>query len=165
MDCLIIGCGLTGSVIARHLAERGEKVVIWERRSHIGGNMYDYVDQSGLCINQYGPHVFHTYREELKDYMLRFAQWTNFPITCRVKMLGKETPSPFNYQTIDDFYPPEKAAALKQALENAYPGRDKASIVELLQSGNGLVKEYTDFLFEHDYSLYTAKQWGGPVGR
>lgn len=159
-SCLVIGCGLTGSVIARYLAEQGRQVIIWERRNHIGGNMYDYVDESGLRVHKYGPHVFHTCRKELKDYMLRFAQWVDFPITCQVKMLGKETPSPFNYKTIDQFYPIEKALALKQALETTYPGQDKATIVELLQSGNNLVREYANFLFEHDYSLYTAKQWG-----
>lgn len=55
MDCLIVGCGLSGAVIARHLAEHGEKVVIWERRDHIGGNMYDYVDEHGFLVQKYGP--------------------------------------------------------------------------------------------------------------
>lgn len=160
MDVLVVGCGLCGSVIARHLAEQGKRVTIWERRDHIAGNMYDYVDGNGLCVHRYGPHVFHTYDETLKNYMERYAQWTPFPITCRVDMLGKVTPSPFNYQTVDDYYPPERAAALKKALEAAYPERDKATIVELLESTDPLTKEYADFLFAHDYSLYTAKQWG-----
>lgn len=60
MDCLVIGCGLSGSVIARHLAEQGKKVVIWERRNHIGGNMYDYVDGHGFLVQKYGPHTFRT---------------------------------------------------------------------------------------------------------
>lgn len=160
MDVLVVGCGLTGSVIARHMAERGKKVVMWERREHIGGNMYDYVDGNGIRVHKYGPHVFHTYDEHLKDYMLRYGQWTPFPITCRVDMLGKVTPSPFNSQTIDDYYPPVKAAALKAALAQAYPGRDKTTIVELLESDEPLIKEYANFLYANDYSLYTAKQWG-----
>lgn len=60
MDALIIGCGLSGSVIARALAERGKKVVIWERRDHIAGNMYDYRDEHGYLVQKYGPHTFHT---------------------------------------------------------------------------------------------------------
>lgn len=160
MDDLIIGCGLTGSVIARHLAEQGRTVEIWERRGHIGGNMFDEVDESGLYVHRYGPHVFHTYKEHLRAYMLRFGQWVDFPITCRVRMLGRETPSPFNFQTIDDYYPKDEASALKAALLQAYPGRETATIVELLQSSDPLIRQYADFLFEHDYSLYTAKQWG-----
>ena len=160
MDCLVIGCGLTGAVIARRMAEQGKKIAIWERRDHIGGNMFDYVDDNGICVHKYGPHVFHTYKSDLKDYMLRFGEWVPFFITCRVEMLGKVTPSPFNYQTIDDYYSPEHAAQLKSALESVYLKRERATIVELLGSTNPIIKAYADFLFKRDYSLYTAKQWG-----
>ena len=160
MDNIVVGCGLTGSVIARDLAEHGERVEIWERRDHIGGNMYDYVDGNGIRAHKYGPHVFHTYAEGLKDYMLRWGKWIPFRITCRVDMLGKTTPSPFNLRTIDDYYSPEDAQKLKEAIKKEYPGRDKATIVELLGCNDPVIKEYADFLFAHDYSLYTAKQWG-----
>lgn len=160
MDNIVVGCGLTGSVIARHLAECGEHVTIWERRNHVGGNMYDYVDGNGIRVHKYGPHVFHTYTEELKNYMLRWGKWVPFPITCRVEMLGKTTPSPFNLKTIDDYYSPEDAQKLKDAINRAYPSQDKATIVELLNNNDPIIKEYADFLFAHDYSLYTAKQWG-----
>lgn len=160
MDCLVIGCGLCGAVIARHLAEQGKKVIIWERREHIGGNMYDYIDNNNICVHKYGPHVFHTYEESLKNYMLQYGEWIPFFITCRVEMLGKITPSPFNYQTIDDYYSPQQAAELKEALRRAYPGQEKATIVELLGSNNPIIKGYADFLYKRDYSLYTAKQWG-----
>lgn len=160
MNTLIVGCGLTGAVIARHLAERGENVTIWDRRGHIGGNMYDYIDDNGICVHKYGPHVFHTYKEELKDYMLQYGEWKPFFITCRVEMLGKVTPSPFNYQTIDDYYSPTEATELKAALKRTYPGREKATILELLSSDEPSIKGYADFLFANDYSLYTAKQWG-----
>lgn len=160
MEYLIIGCGLTGSVIARHLADQGHQVSILERRNHIGGNMYDYVDDNGISVHQYGPHVFHTVNESLKDYMLIYGTWRDFSITCQVQMMGKITPSPFNYKTIDDYYAPKDAATLKTALERAYPGRKTATIVELLENSNPIIRKYADFLFAHDYSLYTAKQWG-----
>ena len=75
-------------------------------------------------------------------------------------MLGKSTPSPFNFKTIDQFYSVEKAALLKDSLKAKYPGRVTVTIVELLNDDNELIREYANFLFENDYSLYTAKQWG-----
>lgn len=160
-DALIVGTGLVGSVIARYLSQDcGKRVLMLERRSHIGGNMYDYKDENGILVHKYGPHVFHTYSEELQAYMKKYAQWTPFEITCKVFMEGKYTPSPFNYQTIDDYYPPQDAARLKAEIEKAYPGRNKATIVELLECENPVIRAYADFLFEKDYSLYTAKQWG-----
>ena len=56
-DFLVVGCGLSGAVIARHLAQQGKQVTIWERRDHIGGNMYDYVDEHGFLVQKYGPHL------------------------------------------------------------------------------------------------------------
>lgn len=157
---LIVGCGLTGGVIARYLADNGKKVTIWERRSHIGGNMYDYIDSNGICVHKYGPHVFHTNDVALMEYMQQFSEWVDFPIKCQVYMLEKFTPSPFNFQTIDDFYSKEDAEFLKSELKREYPRQSKVTIVELLESKNATIKKYAEFLFQHDYSLYTAKQWG-----
>lgn len=92
MDCLIVGCGLSGAVVARHLAERGRQVTIWERRDHIGGNMYDYVDEHGFLVQKYGPHTFHTKKKELYDYMCRFGRWQDYKLTCGAAWGGKYTP-------------------------------------------------------------------------
>ena len=75
-DCLVIGAGLAGSVAARELAERGGKrVLVLERRNHVGGNAYDCFDEAGVLIHQYGPHIFHTNSTRVFDYLSRFTRW------------------------------------------------------------------------------------------
>lgn len=159
-DLLIVGCGFTGSVVARYAADMGKKVHIIERRCHIAGNMYDYVDENGFLVQKYGPHTFHTTNKELYDYILQYGEWEEYKLTCMAQIDGKFTPTPFNFQTIDDFYEKEKAAALKERIAQIYGDAEKTTIVEMLESEDALIKEYADFLFEKDYSLYTAKQWG-----
>ena len=158
---IIVGCGLTGSVIARHLAEEKHyDVTILERRNHIAGNLYDFVDENGILVQRYGPHIFHTNSESVYEYITRFHKWNPFKLECMVYMNGHFTPSPFNFATIDTFFPAEKAAQIKEHLRSAYPSRDRATIVEMLESTDAVVREYAQFLFDNDYSLYTAKQWG-----
>lgn len=160
MDALVVGCGLTGGVIARELAEQGRKVTVWDRRKHIGGNMYDYVDEHGILVHKYGPHTFHTNDKELYDYMCRFGEWQEYRLKCGAMIQGVFTPTPFNFHTIDTFYEENEAAVLKAELNEYFCGREFATVLEVLNADNKRIQEYGDFLFAHDYSLYTAKQWG-----
>ncbi len=161
MDALVIGCGLTGAVVARFLAEElNKKVVIWERRNHIGGNMYDYYDEHNILVHKYGPHTFHTTEKILFDYMCRFAEWDEYKLTCMAYVNGKFTPTPFNFQTIDDYYDVEEADDLKQRIKKVFDGRQTATVLEVLNCNDEKVRAYAQFLFDNDYSLYTAKQWG-----
>lgn len=160
MDYLVVGAGLCGGVIARELAERGKKVTLWERRDHIGGNMYDYVDEHGFLVQKYGPHAFHTKEKKLYDYMCRFEQWQDYKLTCGAVWDGKYTPTPFNFTTIDTFYPAEKAELLKEKLKKAFSGWDTATVVEVLAHPDEDIRGYAEFLFRNDYAPYTAKQWG-----
>lgn len=160
MDCLVVGCGLCGSVIARHLAEQGKKVVLWERRDHIGGNMYDYVDEHGFLVQKYGPHTFHTKKKELYDFMCRYESWQPYKLTCGAVWDDTYTPTPFNFTTIDTFYPPEQAEILKGKLTEAFAGRSTATVVEVLKHTDPNIRGYAEFLFQNDYAPYTAKQWG-----
>lgn len=159
MDALVVGCGLTGSVIARHLAEEGKKVTIWDKRNHIGGNMYDYTDEHGFLLQKYGPHTFHTNDSHLYDYMCQYCDWNDFLVTCGAVWDNKYTPTPFNFTTIDTFYPKDKAEELKEKLSIAYPG-GVATVVEVLNSSDKDISEYAEYLFQNDYAPYTAKQWG-----
>ena len=161
-DIIIIGAGFSGSVIAREMAEQGANVLLMERRDHIAGNMYDYYDKYGILLHKYGPHTFHTCDERLIEYISRFAEWEEYKLTCMVHMDRKYTPSPFNFQTLDDYYPAAEANRIKEELIKEYNGAEKTTITEMLDSNNAAVKEFADFLFEKDYRPYTAKQWGIP---
>ena len=160
MDCLIIGCGLTGSVIARQIAERGKNVVIWERREHVGGNMYDHVDEHGFLVQDYGPHIFHTNKKHLYDYICRFEQWNDFQVRCGAVWDDQYSPTPFNFTTIDTFYPAEHAEMLKEKLRLAFAGRETVPVVEVLKHPDPDIQAYAEYLFQNDYAPYTAKQWG-----
>lgn len=160
IDVLIIGCGLSGTVASRELAERGKKVKILERRNHIGGNMYDYLDEHGILIHQYGPHTFHTKKKHLYEYMCRFTEWNEYKLTCGAEIDGRCVPTPFNFSTIDVFYSKEDAVTLKEKIKEEFSDREFATVTEVLSSDNKNIKEYAKFLFDKDYSLYTAKQWG-----
>ncbi len=157
---LIIGCGLCGSVIARNFADKGKKVEIWERRSHIGGNMYDYIDEHGILVHKYGPHTFHTNDRQLYEYMCRFEDWQDYKLTCGAVWDGKYTPTPFNFTTIDTFYSADKAEILKKKLSAEFAGRSTATVVDVLQHHDADIRGYAQFLFTNDYAPYTAKQWG-----
>ncbi len=159
-DYIIVGCGLTGSVIARFLAEKNKKVIILEKRSHIGGNMYDYIDEHGFLVQKYGPHTFHTVKKELYEYMCRYEKWNDYKLTCGAYIDGKCTPTPFNFKTIDDFYSKEDAVKLKTHIKNFFGSRKTAPVTEVIENPDPIISNYAKFLFEKDYSLYTAKQWG-----
>ncbi len=157
---VIAGAGLTGCVIAQQLAGKGYHVLILERRSHIGGNMADETDAYGIKIHKYGPHVFHTNKKKLCQFMKQYEEWQEYHIRCGVVMNGILTPSPFNFQTIDDFYEEKQAAVIKAALLDAFGDKKTVTVTDALHSSSRIVREYAQFLFENDYKLYTAKQWG-----
>lgn len=158
---LVIGAGIVGSVIARQLAEKeNAQITVWERRDHIGGNMYDYVDEHGIRVHQYGPHIFHTNNEEVWNYICRYGEWEPFKLVCGAVIDGICTPTAFNYKTIDLFYSEEEAKTIKEHIQKKFGNRLSATVVELLDCEDEVIRGYAQFLFDKDYSLYTAKQWG-----
>lgn len=160
IDYVVVGAGLSGSVIANRLANAGKKVLVLEKRNHIGGNVYDEIDSTtGVLVQKYGPHIFHTNNEDVMKYIKLFSDWEPFVMKCGVDINGVCTPSPFNFKTVDQFFE-LNSELIKSSLKKEYPDSETVTILELLESPNEIIREYAKFLFDEDYSLYTAKQWG-----
>ena len=104
-DWLIVGAGFAGSVLAERLAsERNEKVLLIDRRNHIGGNAYDRYDDDGLLIHQYGPHIFHTNSKQIFDYLSRFTEWRFYEHRVLAEVDGMLVPIPINLDTVNMLY-------------------------------------------------------------
>lgn len=156
---VIGGAGLTGCVVARILAEAGFPVTIHEKRLHVGGNIFDFYDDNGILIQKYGPHIFHTNKKEVREFVERYSNWIPFQLTCGAVINELTVPTPFNFTTIDLFYRAEEAEKIKNFLKKNFPS-DSVPVLELIESRIPEIKNYGDFLFHNDYAPYTAKQWG-----
>ena len=159
-DYIIVGAGLAGGILARKLAQNDKKkILIVERRNHIAGNIFDFVDEHGVKIQKYGPHVLHTNSEEVYDYICQFCTPIAYRTKCEAVIDGISTPSPFNFKTIDQFYGEKEATSLKKKLLEYYDNRLSVTVVEMLESEDDDIRKFAEFLFDKDYKLYTAKQW------
>ena len=167
-DALVIGAGYAGAVAARQLAEGGKKVLVLERRSHIGGNAYDCLDQAGVLIHQYGPHIFHTNDQEVYDYLSRFTQWLDYQHRVVANIPGEgeqagsrvQMPVPFNLTSLETAYGMEKGKELGEKLMAAYGAEKKVTILELRQNEDPEIRQVADYVYEHVFVHYTMKQWG-----
>lgn len=156
---VIVGAGISGAVSARILAENGYNVTIIERRNHIAGNLYDYLED-GILTHKYGPHLLHTSMERVINFLKRFA--TFFPYEHRVlgEIDGKLVPIPFNFKSIDELFEKETAEELKKVLTEEYGEGKSMPIMELRKNKNEKVRELAEFVFRKVFYNYTKKQWG-----
>ena len=104
-DWLVVGAGFAGSVIAERIAsERGEKVLVIDRRDHIAGNAYDHPDEAGVMIHRYGPHIFHTNSAAIVEYLSRFTEWRPYEHRVLAMVDGMLLPIPINLDTVNRLY-------------------------------------------------------------
>lgn len=165
-DIIVVGTGFSGSVIARKIAEElNVHVKVIEKRSHIGGNMYDEYDEKGILIHKYGPHFIYTDKYEIIEYLQTYTEL----FQCWHKLLSyindKYVRLPFNFETAQQLLGPKKAQPLLKKLKEAYKGEDRVSIIELKNSNDKDIREYANILFEKAYRPYMEKQWGIPIDK
>ncbi len=160
-DYVIIGAGYAGSVMAERIATQlNKKVLIIEKRNHIGGNSYDFKDENNILIHKYGPHLFHTNNKKVFDYLSQFTSWDIYNHKVLAVIDGKEVSIPFNFNTINDVFPETLAKKLEEKLLNEFKYNSKVPILELKKSTDKDLQFLADFVYEKIFVHYTAKQWG-----
>src|SRR4051812_28160617 len=155
-DYLIVGAGFAGSVLAERLA-RGQqkKVLIIDRRSHIGGNAYDCHDQHGILIHRYGPHIFHTNSEEVFSYLSRFTKWRQYQHRVRCCVDGRLVPMPINLDTLNELYGLNLTpTTMREFLASVAEKRESITTSE-----DVVVSQVGRELYEKFFRNYTRKQW------
>ena len=163
-DVLVVGAGYAGAVAARALAEKGKHVYVLERRGHIGGNAYDYYDEAGVLVHQYGPHIFHTNNKEVYDWLSRFTDWRDYQHRVIANIPdgeGRMTyPVPFNLTSLETAFGAEEGKRLGDKLIAEYGAEKKVTILELRQNPDPEISALADYVYEHVFVHYTMKQWG-----
>jgi UDP-galactopyranose mutase len=156
-DYLVVGAGFAGSVMAERLAAgSGKRVLIIDKRPHIGGNAYDEYDEHGILVHKYGPHIFHTNARDVFEYLSRFTEWRPYHHRVRACVDGQLVPIPINLDTINQLYGTSYDSF---QVEGFY-----ASIAEprepVKTSEDVVVSKVGRQLYEKFFRNYTRKQWG-----
>ena len=159
-DTIIVGAGFAGAVMAERLAAHDHSVLLIERRFHVGGNCFDEIDDNGVLVHRYGPHLFHTDDEEVWRYLSRFTDWRVYHHRVLAMIDGQTLPIPFNLNTLHAVFPPSMADRLEEALLNRYDYNTKVPILKLKQSTDKDLRFIADFVYEKIFLHYTQKQWG-----
>lgn len=160
-DCIIIGSGIAGAAAARVLAEeQGKKVLVLEKKNHIGGNCYDGKDEYGILVHWYGPHIFHTGNEEVYEWLSRFTDWYAFGHEVVARVGDKLLPVPFNLNTLKMVYGEEKAAVLEKKLVDTFGFGARVPILKLREQQDEDLRAIADYVYENVFLRYTMKQWG-----
>ncbi|MFC4170892.1 UDP-galactopyranose mutase [Microvirga sp. GCM10011540] len=156
-DWLIVGAGFAGSVLAERLAnERNERVLLIDRRPHIGGNAYDCYDDDGLLIHRYGPHIFHTNSKQIFDYLSRFTEWRFYEHRVLAEVDGMLVPIPINLDTVNKLY---NLNLTSEQLQDWFAERAE-KVDEIRTSEDVVVSTVGRELYEKFFRGYTRKQWG-----
>lgn len=159
-DYIIVGAGITGITAAEQLANvYDKKVLLIDKNDHIGGNCYDYYDESGILVHKYGPHIFHTNNEEVYSYLSLFTTWNvyNHKLVCNIN--NTVIPVPFNLISIDKTMQDDNQK-ITTALLTEYIVNDTLPLDKLKESKNPDIQKLVSYVNENIYTPYVKKIYG-----
>ena len=156
-DTLVVGAGFAGSVLAERLANvLGQRVLVVDKRPHIGGNAYDRHDDAGILIHPYGPHIFHTNSADIFEYLSQFTEWRPYQHRVLASVDGQQLPMPINLDTINRLYGLNLTSFEMQGWLDSVA--EKLERVET--SEDAVVSKVGRDLYNKFFRGYTRKQWG-----
>ncbi|MBA2562645.1 MAG: UDP-galactopyranose mutase [Chitinophagaceae bacterium] len=155
-DYLIVGAGFAGCVLAERLAVKtNKKILIVDKRNHIGGNAYDFYNKDGILVHKYGPHIFHTNSREVFDYLGQFTAWRPYEHRVLASVEGQLLPIPINLNTINKMY----GLNLSSDEVEAFFKSKAQKIDRVVTSEDVVVSKIGRELYEKFFRGYTIKQW------
>jgi UDP-galactopyranose mutase len=159
-NVLIIGCGISGASLARQLAdsEKAARIVVIDRRNHIGGNCHDYPDGK-ILVHKYGAHIFHTDSEQVWQFVRRFASFNTYMHRVEGVVDGKIVPIPFSLKALHMLLPKSMALRMEEKLLSSFQYGEKIPITELKNAGDADISFLADFIYRKIFLEYTKKQW------
>ena len=156
-DYLIVGAGFAGSVLAERLAsQHGARILLVDRRPHIGGNAYDEPNEAGILYHKYGPHIFHTNSQQVVDYLSQFTEWRPYEHRVRALVRGKLVPIPINRTTLNVLFDLDLKTDDEAA---AYLASRAEPVDEIVTSEDVVINAVGRELYELFFRGYTRKQW------
>ena len=158
-DWIIIGAGFTGATFAERLATAGKRVRVIERRAHVAGNAYDEVNERGILVHRYGPHIFHTNSDQVWGYLSKFTEWRPYEHRVLGLVDGKLVPIPFNLDSLRALFSVRAAARIETALIDQYGPGKKVPILKLRELPRAEIRDFADYVYRNVFEGYTTKQW------
>lgn len=156
-DYLIVGAGFAGAVVAERMARaHHKKVLVVDRRDHVGGNAYDHYNEHGVLVHRYGPHIFHTNSEQVFEYLSQFTAWRLYEHRVLASVCGKLVPIPINLDTVNKLY---DLTLTPETLEAYFQSKAEPRS-SLRTSEDVVVSRVGRDLYEKLFRNYTRKQWG-----
>lgn len=156
-DYLIVGAGFAGSTLAERLANGlNQRVLLVDKRMHIGGNAYDCYDDSGILVHKYGPHIFHTNARNVFDYLSQFTKWRAYEHRVLASVDGQLVPIPINLDTINQLY----GLKLNSSEVESFLAQMAEPRAQIRTSEDVVVSKVGRELYEKFFRGYTRKQWG-----